>query len=789
MNFYNKLKAVNKGVCVVERFLCLLGASLFISVQVAGQEVSHLITGTLVSEDHKAPLEYVEVIASPVSDNSIVSVLTDEEGGFSMNLKEDVYILMYRELGETLKQDTINIDSDKFLGIITVSAVSKQLQEVTVVGMKKFVSFDKNKLIYNVKNSPYANGFNAKDVLLSVPGINPTNPEEVTLIGKDGVIVQVNGHKSNLKGKDLTNYLNNIPSENIDKIEIITNPSSEFSASGNTGILNIVLKNRKNLGFEGSLYTGYIQRHTISLENGSNLSFSNKWLMMEYNIGYWKEKRMHDVRNTFEYTDYCNLVNNESYRKSDYISQNLNTNIFMNDKMNLGFFASFNYMDGDVSSDVYQKLTGSKNLFSSENTLSDTNYKGFSFSPYYEWNIDSLGKKLVVNYCYNMTRNNSYSNYISKDYLKVANSLYINRYYVNTCNIDLKLPFSWLNFELGWEYSHYHADNYAYYNIYDAFIYKEAVNSLYAGIYKSWKRIYFNVGARYEQTKSYGYPNDETNNFSKSYANFFPFVDITYKLNDSNVLYIGYNKRINRPDMQQLNPTRSYTDAYTYLSGNSLLSPSLMDYIEFRYQYKTLNVRVSYIHSSDGIGLLINNKDDSQIEQTYSNCISTNSIGGNVSYNYSHNRFSATAQFSVNYNKSKTTNPSLNRRSLDGFSSFASGNISYMIGGRTLLYTRYLYYFPGQEQYLHYRSFQNLNLGISWSLIKNKLILNASINDLFGTYYNRNHVVYEDFVFNNRNNYDNRCLNVKITYKFGNNKVKRGDVNINNSNNRIPSAQ
>lgn len=75
--------------------------------------------------------------------------------------------------------------------------------------------------------------------------------------------------------------------------------------------------------------------------------------------------------------------------------------------------------------------------------------------------------------------------------------------------------------------------------------------------------------------------------------------------------------------MTQLNPTRSYSDAYTYSVGNAFLNPSLMDYLEFRYQYKTLNVGVSYVHSSDGVGYLVEDKADSQIEQTYSNCIST----------------------------------------------------------------------------------------------------------------------------------------------------------------------
>lgn len=770
------------------KYIWLLGGLLSISVQGIGQEEINHLTGTLVSDTQDNPMGYTEVLVTDLSNNTVVSALTNENGFFSIDLEKGTYILNYRELGEVLKQDTLNLMADTNLGRIHVPIINKTLQEVSVVAMKKIITFDKNRVIYSVKNSPYANGFNAKDVVMNVPGINPTKPDDVSLVGKDGVIVLINGRRSNLKGKDLVNYLNSIPSENLDKIEVVTNPSSEFSASGNMGVLNIVLKNRMNLGFDGSLRTGYTQRHAAIFEEGGNLTFSSKWLMVEYGVGYWKEKRKHDVRNSFEYADYTKLINNDACQKSDYVSQNLNTNIFLNDKMNLGFLASFNCMDGSVASDVYQELSGSRNSFSSETTCSDNRYKGFSFSPYYEWNIDSLGKKLVINYNYSLAKDRTNSDYSSDNHLEVVNSLYDNRYFVNTGNLNLTLPFSWLCFELGGEYSHYHADNYARYNVVDDFLYKETVGAFYTDVNKSWKKWYFKIGVRYEHTKSEGFPQEECKHFSRSYADWFPFVDMTFKPNDNNVLYLGYSKRINRPDLTQLNPTRSYTDAYTYSVGNSFLNPSLMDYMEFRYQYKTLNIGVSYVHSSDGIGFLVDDKADSQIEQTYSNCISTNSLVGNVNYNYSHNRFNAAVQLSVNYNKSKSSNSSIDSGSLEGFSSFASTRLSYMVGSKALVYASYLYYLPGQEQYIHYKSFQNLSMGVNYVMLKNKLVLSISVNDLLGTYYNRNHVVYENFVFDNRNDYDNRCLNIKLTYRFGNHKVKRSNVDIDSNNNRLPSA-
>ena len=168
----------------INRHLLVLGTLLSISTLGMGQEVAHHVTGTLVSDDQNTPMESAEVLVSDMSANTIKSVLTDEKGSFLIDLEKGIYVFRYRELGEILKQDTINIQSDMYLGIIKAPIANKTLQELTVVGMKKIITFDQNKLVYSVKNSPYANGFNAKDVILNVPGINPTKPDEVSLIGK-----------------------------------------------------------------------------------------------------------------------------------------------------------------------------------------------------------------------------------------------------------------------------------------------------------------------------------------------------------------------------------------------------------------------------------------------------------------------------------------------------------------------------------------------------------------------------------------------------------------------------
>ncbi|MCD8288336.1 MAG: carboxypeptidase-like regulatory domain-containing protein [Prevotella sp.] len=185
------------------QYLLLFPAVLIlIPVRVMCQEAAHCITGIIVSDTENKPLEYVEVLVSDMSGNARANVLTDEGGAFSLRLASTAtsrlhdgaeggtYIFSYRLLGETLRADTVNINGDIDLGIISLPMINKDIDEVTVTGKRAVITFDKDKLVYNVKNSPYANGFSAFDVIKYVPGTDPTKPEEISLIGKDGVIVE-----------------------------------------------------------------------------------------------------------------------------------------------------------------------------------------------------------------------------------------------------------------------------------------------------------------------------------------------------------------------------------------------------------------------------------------------------------------------------------------------------------------------------------------------------------------------------------------------------------------------
>ena len=126
----------------------------------------------------------------------------------------------------------------------------------------------------------------------------------------------VNGHRINLDGKDLDMYLRTLPSENVSKIELVTNPSAEFDAEGNCGVINIILKS-KPVGFDGNVHTVLTQRSHFGAEEGIGLSFSSGNFSVEYKINNSNEKRRQIVQNTYSYPDYIRFTTDNTLNRYD----------------------------------------------------------------------------------------------------------------------------------------------------------------------------------------------------------------------------------------------------------------------------------------------------------------------------------------------------------------------------------------------------------------------------------------------------------------------------------------
>lgn len=193
------------------------------------------ITGTLLDKESSTPLDATEIIVSHLDGETISSNFSDDQGKFTLSLPAGRFVIRYRQLGDILGADTIGVHDNIDLGNIKLSVKNHTLKEVTVTSHRRMYSQKAGKLLYLVQNSPFANGFNMRDLLHNMPRIDPTS-DEIKIIGKSSVVVLVNGHRINLEGKDLDMYLRTLPSESVSKVELVTSPSAEYDAEGNCGV-------------------------------------------------------------------------------------------------------------------------------------------------------------------------------------------------------------------------------------------------------------------------------------------------------------------------------------------------------------------------------------------------------------------------------------------------------------------------------------------------------------------------------------------------------------------------
>ena len=225
------------------------------------------ITGKVkgaVSSNQK-PAESASVSLLKAKDSSVVKLaVSDKSGQFEIdNIKAGKYLLSAQLLGHVKYYgqpfDITTADQVYTSPAIDLKVASKELAGVTVVSQKPLIEQKIDRTVVNVEASVSNTGSNAMEVLEKSPGISVDKDGNISLKGKQGVQVFVDGRPTYLSGQDLANMLRNMQSSQLDQLEIMTNPPAKYDASGNSGIINIKTKKNKQVGYNGSVTVGYGQ--------------------------------------------------------------------------------------------------------------------------------------------------------------------------------------------------------------------------------------------------------------------------------------------------------------------------------------------------------------------------------------------------------------------------------------------------------------------------------------------------------------------------------------------------
>jgi outer membrane receptor protein involved in Fe transport len=636
------------------------------------------ISGVVKSNDSKG-LDGASVSLLKAKDSSLVKLAVADKAGAYEFLKVVYgrYLIKAEALGHQKFTGKVFEVTDSRNSIvndeITLSAVSTVLKGVNVTTVRPPIENRIDKTVVNVEASPTNTGLTAMEVLEKSPGITIDNNGNISLKGKQGVIILIDGKPAYLSGENLTNYLKNMSANQLDQIEIMTQPSAKYDASGNSGIINLKTKKNHSSGFNGNISTTAIVAKYFKNTNSINLNWhkGNINLFGNYGYSYWEgfnDLILNRDSRVNKQTPFDRHVEQATSGHYSGRPQNFKVGVdwSASKKTTLGFVLTGNLQDDKFTSSSRANIFDSLHNFVQYNDARSQTHNPWTNLGYnlnFLQKLDTAGKELSADadYIFFRTKGQQYSNnYLFRSDKTPSEDPYLLNGFlpadidIYSFKSDYKHPINkTATFEAGIKASYVKTDNDAQYTNYSSreqkwltdsnrsnhFIYKENINAAYVNLQKQAKKWGIQVGLRAEQTIADGNQVTKLIAFHKNYTKLFPTSYISYKVNDKSTFGVSYGRRIQRPGYQSLNPFQYQLDRYTYRQGNPNLQPQFSHNIELSYNYKgQLNLAANYTTIADIMSqVLITKKEPADSNYTTfltdDNIASSKTIGFSVSYN------------------------------------------------------------------------------------------------------------------------------------------------------------
>ncbi|MBI2284985.1 MAG: TonB-dependent receptor [Bacteroidetes bacterium] len=610
-------------------------AIMVLALTTTGFAQSGITVSGSVKDNAGKVLQAVSVSLLQAKDSSLVKAdITDTDGKYQISsARTGKFLLSYNLIGyEVNYSESFTLQDGQNLQAPAASliAVAKKLQDVTVVSRKPLIEIKADKTVFNVENSINATGSNALELLQKSPGIQVDNNDNISMKGKTGVKIYIDGKPTQMNSKDLAAYLKGINSNDVEAIEMISNPSAKYDASGNAGIINIRLKKNRKFGTNGSVSAGFTQGITPKGNGTVNLNYRDKYINLFSNVSgnigrYENDLSLYRVQRDSIYDQHST---NANYNKN--LNLKAGADYFINSKSTLGAlvtssFGNSEWTSNSITGVYYQPGNQFVKSLKAANSIpgSRTNVNANLNYRY----ADTSGLEINVDADYGLFRGVGRS-YQPNNYLDQNGALLhqvINRNYTPT---DIDIYTSKIDVEQNkWKGKLGYGAKFSYVktiNTFDffndvngapvkqlsrsnSFAYTENVNAAYINYQRKFNDKWsIQTGLRAEQTNSKGELTradgivQADNTVKRKYINLFPSAAITWTVNQKNTLNLTYSRRIDRPSYQDLNPFENKLDELTYEKGNAFLRPQYTNNIELTHTFKSaINTTVGYSHVKD----------------------------------------------------------------------------------------------------------------------------------------------------------------------------------------------
>lgn len=630
------------------------------------------VTGKLIEQDTKQPLEFANIIIQTTSNVTVNGGLTDAKGEFSLEVPAGTYNIKYDFISfKTVVISNKIITEDTNLGTTAMASDATQLSEIAITAERSTVEIKLDKRVYTVGNDMMVKGGTVSDVLDNVPSVSVDAEGNVALRGNQSVTILIDGRPSTMAGSNVAEVLRLLPADSVDKVEVITNPSARYDAEGGGGIINIVLKKGKADGFNGSVVatTGDPANHGVS----TNLNFRSENFNIFSNIGYNYRKNPGNSMNNTKYLNEDNSAKSytdekrENVREREGYNASFGLEYFLTKKTTWTNSVNIRRNTGGNDTDTYYQNYDADHVFTStryRNNNEDTDETNVNYSTNLIHKFNDKGHELKIDGSISMSKDDNLSGIsnttLGSDtttYQRTLNNQEENR---SLLQADYVLPIGQNSkFEAGYRGSFSTLDNDAraenlvdgnwandpnYSNYLE---YKEKVNALYTQFGSKAGKFSYLLGLRWEDSNidvnllSTG----EYNN--KKYNNFFPSAFLTYEFNQSTNASINYSRRINRPRGRFLNPFSGLESNINIFKGNPDLNPSYTNAIELGFLKKWSQLTLSssaYVNLTDAPFQFIRRLNGLYVEDTPVIITSPLNIGKEFRFGF---------EFNVNYNPFK----------------------------------------------------------------------------------------------------------------------------------------
>lgn len=812
----------------MKKILSLLTALISLGL-VQAQTIGN-ITGTV--SDQQKPIESATVALLRSTDSAVIKkCTTDSDGKFILQQNEaGEYLVSIQFVGfNTYYSERFTISESSTIyqvKTIVLAALGQQLNNVVVVSKKPFIEQKLDKTIVNIEASPTNVGLTALDVLEKSPGISIDKDGNVSLKGKQGVLILLDGKPTYLGGQDLANLLKNMPSANLDQIEIMTNPPAKYDAAGNSGVINIKTKKSKIKGFNGSLTLGAGMGIRPKANESVNLNYRTGKVNVFGNYSYSlnKNERQLDLTRNFisqetgalESVFKQQTIMNRNYQSHNY---KIGMDYYATKKTTVGFVVNGYYNPGEWDN------TNTTNIFNGNNnllnvTLSDANatekWKNIGTNINFRHSFDTAGTELTGDFDYihynsdvsqlfnNFFFNNTGGKTNPDETLRGILPSDINIYsgkldFTKTLKGDIKL-------EAGLKSSIVKTDNNAQYDNYindewlldsgrtNHFIYKENINAAYVNINKQLnKKWSVQTGLRLENTSSDGNQLTTGETFERNYTQLFPTAYLGYTMNEKNSFSLSYGRRIERPDYGDLNPFYYFLDKYTYQVGNPYLKPQFANNIELGHSFKgILNTTLSYNRTNNVMAEILE-----QVDSTFTSYVKQGNIAKNNTLGLSANanfpvtkwwRTNIYAQVINSRYKGYVNNGDIDV-SNTGFMTNISNQFQLKKGWNLELSG--FYRSKMIEGTLVAQPMGVVNFAVAKNMLKNKGTIKVNFRDFLDIQQFRGYSKYQNVDVTIRNQWDNRVVNVSFTYRFSKGKTggpQRRNIGAEDEQNRVKAG-